>query len=128
LWQLLSPIKITGPKGDTPESESDIRGELLNICRKAVKLALAFRRSRTKYHFQLFDRHTKMISCEEEVKVAGSIGKTDVPFDQSKTRIHSTLFGALIKTRNALSPDGASRIVLQKAQVVVFDPRYGNYP
>jgi len=124
LWRILSPILITGPRGDRPEVCEDIKKELYDICSKALKLALRFRRSKAQYAFRIFERDTKVGSCEDEAKPVRSVGKMADPFVQNETFVYSTLFGALIKTRNPLSAEGAHRIVLRKAQVAVFDPRW----
>lgn len=123
LWHLLCPVAITGPKGDSPEAEKDVKKELFDICSKALELTLRFRRSGAKYAFRSFVKDTEVSSCEDEVTLTGLVGETSVPFVPSETLIYCTLFGALIKTRNPLSAEGANRVLLRKARVIVFDPR-----
>ena len=95
---------------------------LSDLCTSALKLALRFRSSRTKYEFKSYPDDTSLAACDEElVKKLDSEGHISKPMDPNKLYIFCTLFGALVKTRPTVSGDPGQPVVLEIGQVIVYE-------
>jgi hypothetical protein len=97
---------------------------LIDLCTSALKLALRFRSSKTKYEFKAYQDGTSLTACDEElVKKLDSEGLISKPMDPKKLHIFCTLFGALVKTRPSVSGEASEPVVLEMGHVIVYEPQ-----
>jgi hypothetical protein len=70
-----------------------------------------------------------LASCDEElIKKLDSEGTISKPIDSNRLQIFCTLFGALVKTRPPVSGEPCDPVVLEKGQVIVFEPDQWGHP
>jgi hypothetical protein len=96
---------------------------LYDLCSAALKLALRFRSSKTKYEFKTYEDNTSLAACDAElIKKLASEGPISKPMDPNKLQIFCTLFGALVKTRPSLSGEPSNPVVLEAGHVIIHEP------
>jgi hypothetical protein len=86
-----------------------------DVCRKALKLALRFRSTKTRYIWET-EAHRGAPFNEAEMDIVGSLGPGSEP---EFGVVHSVVFGSVVKFPEIDDED--NRIVLRRAEVVM-DP------
>jgi hypothetical protein len=107
------------------EEDENLRGDLYDICSAALKLALRFRSSKTKYEFKTYEDDTSLAACDPKlIRQLGTEGPISRPMDPNKVQIFCTLFGALVKTRPS-GPGEPSNpvVVLEPGHVIIHEPQ-----
>jgi hypothetical protein len=128
---ILEPVLLQPDKyGNQDQRERvGLSNALHDLCSAALKLALRFRSSKTKYEFKTYQDNTSLAACDEElVKKLNSEGPISKPMDPEKLQIFCTLFGALVKTRPSVSGEPSDPIVLEVGHVIVHEPQLRAQP
>jgi len=107
-------MDLSGPKKNTPAGIADIRAAITDLCEKSLKLALKFRSTETRYYFQIPPDGAYLGQFpSEHYQIMGSEGEMskEAEADVKRQRIYCTLFGALVKTRNATATEVSKFII-----------------
>lgn len=127
LFIILEPMILPGEdRHGNPDKKqvASLSKTLRELCTAALKLALRFRSSKTKYEFKAYEADTSLTACDEGiVKMLNSEGPISKPMDPNKLRIFCTLFGALVKTRPPVSGQASEPVVLEAGHVIVYEPQ-----
>jgi len=118
LLNALGPAIPTGPKGNSDAGHRDLSNALFELCVKALKLALKFRETKTKYGFEVLEDHSPLNgydrSLYEPMGIEGNASQ-----DDPNARVFCTMFGALVKTKENAGTAAEKRVVLLPAHVIV---------
>lgn len=127
LEALLSPMVLPGKDRNgnpDPKEVERLSNALFELCSAALKLALRFRSSKTKYEFKAYPNDTCQAACDPDlIRPMDTEGPVSKPADPNKRLIFCTLFGALVKTRPSVSGEPGERAVLEKGHVILYEPR-----
>jgi hypothetical protein len=124
IWQHFCAMELSGPKKNTQSAVNDMKDALHNLCEKSLKLALKFRATGTRYYFQVPSECTYLsMYPSENYQIMGSEGEMskEAEADPQRQRVYCTLFGALIKTRDATATEEEKSVTLFQAQVITYE-------
>lgn len=126
--KILAPMTLPGvDKHGNPDKKQVtlLENDIFELCRASLELALRFRSSKTKYEFKTFPDNTRQTAFDVDpdlVKPLDTEGPISKPVDQNRRFIFCTLWGALVKTRPSVSGETGERAILEKAQVILYEP------
>lgn len=123
---ILNPLALPGEgKHGKPDrgQVAKLENALFELCGAAMQLALRFRSSKTRYEFKSYADNTSVAACDEDlIKKLDVEGPVSKPLDANKLHIFCTLFGALVKTRPAVSGEPGEVVVLERGLIIVYEP------